>query len=1028
MPLRRPSKGNTMEGTAACIRTPPGKAPGSRRGRGITRPLICGVLAWVLLSAGPGPASGGEPVPLDRALEAAALGRDDVSVPVEGRSARRGSPLFERWMAAPLGAPVEARRLARRLLSLASEPAAWPAALPRLEGRELPEPVPRPPASAGGARLPDGLAPAAREAVSALLEAVSAAEEALRAAFLGVTAGEVRRIERRLHPEDVGPLPEEETVYDPEALEETREALRAAERVDRDALARAGAVLARAAWGAARALSRDEAFQARREPLRFSTSRGEVHIGGAGPDLHEGPALLILDPGGDDVYRGRVASAGPGACSLVIDLGGDDVYLGEDRTQGAGVRGAGLLLDMAGDDLYRAAACAQGAAVFGVGLLVDVRGDDRYLGGRFVQAASAWGWGGLVDLEGNDLYQCGSRGQASTWLRGGACLLDACGDDRYAAGLGRPDPREPDMNQSFAQGFAMGLRNLCPGGTALLADGGGNDVYQGQYFAQGASYWMGVGFLYDRAGRDSYLARRYAQGAGIHLSFGLLLDEEGDDRTVSWGVSQGCGHDYGVGVLVNEAGDDVYAADWLSLGASEANGIGIFADNRGDDGYETRAGAGFGGLTPSRRSGGLGLFLDAEGRDRYSKRGANDTIWFANRWAVGLDAEAGGASGLNPPGPEGPDPCGPGTAERERAEEARRLGEVLEASEGLPPPRRVEALLAVASHWGLERDLPAKARKRLLALDPGLSVPVLAERLDTPGTLEWIVMAEIFSVHARDAFPLLHGKAVDGERAERVRALHALAGLRDTRSLDACLNGLEDPAPAVRAGAARALGEMLERGRLDALVPLGRALARAGEARSADPLAAHLSEGDRVEAALSVAARCVGMPYETYEGFSRLEPDGGVEETAGFARFLVDHREALERVLGRWIRDIRRPGPAVPALLALLEDPAPSVRAAAAYALGQMEEPAALEALPSLLRDPNAPVRDAAALSLAFFGDRAVGPLSRVMDPSDVGICVLGLDVLGRIDTPRARAEASVRLDHPDAVVRRAAEHALGLR
>lgn len=1007
-----------MERATACIRAARSTAPRDSRDRGITRTLIRAILAWVLLAAGPGHAFEKESLPLDRALEAAALDRDDVSVRLEEREPPGGSPLFEQWMSAPLEAPSGGRRLALHLLSLAAEPHAWQAALPLLEGRDRPVPVPRPSASAGVAGLPEHLSPAVRQVLSGLLAAVSAAEEDLRAAFREVTTGEIRLIERRLFPEGLGPLPGEEPLYNPGALEETREALRAAERVDREALARAGAVLARAAREAAGVLSRDEAFLARREAVQFSTAAGEVRIGGAGPDVHRGPALLILDPGGDDVYLGPVASAGPGRCALVIDLAGDDAYLGGDRTQGAGVRGAGLLLDMAGDDLYRAGSGAQGAGVFGVGLLVDVEGDDRYVGGRFTQAAALWGWGGLLDLDGNDLYQCASRGQAFTWLRGGACLLDACGDDRYISGLGRPDPREPDMNQSFAQGFAMGLRNLCPGGTALLLDGAGNDVYEGQYFAQGASYWMGVGVLYDRSGRDSYLARRYAQGAGIHLSFGMLLDEEGDDRTVSWGVSQGCGHDFGVGVLVNGTGNDVYAADWLSMGASEANGIGIFADERGDDGYETRAGAGFGGLTPSRRSGGLGLFLDAGGRDRYSKRGSNDQIWFANRWAVGLDAEAGGTSGLLPPPREEPGSCGPGAAEREREEEARRLAEALEASEGLSPTGRVEALLAAAAHWGLERDLPAKARKRLLSLDPDLSVPVLAERLDTPGILEWIVMTELFSVHARAAFPLLYEKAVNGTGAARVRALHALAGLRDTRSLDACLNGLAAPEPAVRAAAGRALGEMLERGRLDALAPLARALERAGEARSVDPLTAHLADEDRMQAALSVATRCVEMPYETYERFSRGEP----------ARFLLGHREALERVLGRWIRDIRRPGPAVPALQALLGDPVPSVRAAAAYALGQMEEGSALERLPSLLRDGDPSVRDAAALALAFFGDRAVAPVSRIMDRADVGICIIGLDILGRIGTPGARAETSGFLDHPDPVVRKAAEQALGLR
>jgi HEAT repeat protein len=995
--------------------------------RGIVGRVLRSLLAGLVLAAAPASAAAEGAVPLDRALEAAALERDDVTVRMEEPGFQGGSPLFEQWMTSPLEAPAAGDRLAGRLLSLVSDPPAWPAALPLLEGRNPLETGPVPP-SGNGFGIPPAVPPAARGIIIELLEAVSTARAQLEAAFEGVTEEEIRRIERRLFPRETAPRPEEETAWEPEALEETREAIRSAERVNLDGLARAGAILLRAAWEAAGGLSRDEGFLALEKPIRFSTALGEVRIGSAGPDVHQGPALLILDPGGDDVYRGRVAWGGPGGCGLVIDLEGNDAYLGGDRTQGAGVRGAGLLLDLDGDDLYRAGSGAQGAGVFGVGLLVDARGDDRYLGGRFVQAAAAWGWGGLLDLEGNDLYRCESRGQACSWLRGGASLLDACGDDRYVSGLDSPDPREPDMHQSFAQGFAMGMRGLCPGGTALLADGAGNDVYQGGYFAQGASYWMGVGLLHDRTGRDDYLARRYAQGAGIHLSFGMLLDREGDDRTVSWGVSQGCGHDLGVGILVNEAGNDVYAADWLSLGGSEANGIGIFADNRGADGYETRAGAGYGRLVPSRRSGGLGLFLDAGGRDRYSGRGANDRTWFSNRWGVGLDAEAGGESGLSLPPGDGPSPACPDKAERVREEEAARLARILELSEGMVPTGRVEALLAAASHWGHEKGLPDKARKRLLAMDPELSVPVLVERLDRPGVLDWIVTTELFSVHAHTALPRLREKALEGTRRERVRALHALGVLRDTRALEACSTGLADPDPTVRAAAARTVGEMLERGRLETLAALDGALDRAGEATEVDPVAAHLSTEERVAAALSVAARAVSVPWETHERFSGLDPDAGTGDLIPFSAFLLDHREALGEVLGRWIRDIRNPGPAVPRLKRLLEDRTPAVRAAAAYSLGQMEEETALDGISDLLRDGAAPVRDAAALALVFFGDRAVEPVSRFMDPADVGSCVVGLDVLGRIDTPAARAVVSGFLEHPSAVVRMAAETALGLR
>ncbi|MFO7785424.1 MAG: HEAT repeat domain-containing protein [Thermodesulfobacteriota bacterium] len=963
---------------------------------------------------------------LDRALEAAALTRDDVFMRLEGRTSLKGSPLFERWMASPLDAPAEGQQLAEHMLLRISDPYKWLSDMALLEGMDPPSlkapPVP------GRWSLPSSLSPGENNAVSGILDAVSTARQDLGEAFGTLTPSEIQLIEQRLYPAALTHSPEDDPVHDPDFVEETRKAIQAAERVDREAILRAGVMVARAAWAAVALLFGDEAFLTRPDPIQFRTALGDVRIGSAGPDVHEGPVLLIIDPGGDDLYLGRVASAGPEECSVLIDFKGNDVYTGEDLTQGAAVRGVGILMDLEGDDVYRAGNSAQGASVFGLGLLLDSQGSDHYIGDRFVQAAAAWGYAGLLDLEGDDLYRCASKGQAYTWLRGASCLVDACGDDRYLAGAGRPDPRESNMSQSFAQGFAMGFRNFCAGGTALLADGAGNDVYQSGYFGQGASYWMGTGMLYDRSGSDSYLARRYAQGAGIHLSFGMLLDRGGDDTTVSWGVSQGCGHDLGVGILINDSGNDTYVSDWLSLGASEANGIGIFADNRGNDGYETRAGAGVGRLIPARRSGGLGLFLDAEGQDRYSKRGANDYTWFSNRWGVGMDAEADGISGLNLPPVEDLDPACPVPAEERRSAEAARLTKALSEAQGLSPPARVEAVLSVAAHWGLEKDLPQKARKELSAMDPRISIPVLVRRLDTPDILEWIVMEEVLTVHAFHSLPLLEEKALVEDGPVRKRALYALSRLRDARTLPACLEGLEDPDPGIRAVAARAVGDILEQGRLEDLVLLKEALDHAHESRTTSPVEDHLTGRGAAGAALSVAARSVSMDYEAHERFSKSgasDPDGG--DMREFVNFLFDQREPLKGVLVKWIQAVRHPEGAAHRLRILLEDPDPSVRSSAAYALGQLEDAAALERLPEFLRDDYAAVRDAASLSLAFYGDRAVGPVSRIMAPGDVRMCIMGLDILGRIGTQQARSVSAEYLGHADRVVRKAAEHALGL-
>ena len=458
---------------------------------------------------------------------------------------------------------------------------------------------------------------------------------------------------------------------------EQRQAIDAAGSVKRKDILEAGLTVIEAMARARELLTKTDKWQDKVGSFSFMTDLGKVVVGGKGPDVYHDPAALIIDLGGDDVYKGRKASGSNGKCSLVLDLGGDDLYLGEDCTQGSGVFGIGILYDLGGNDLYRAESCAQGAGLFGLGLIIDGGGMDTYQGTKYVQAASSWGWGGLMDLSGDDTYLCRHSGQAYSGVLGISCLCDIKGNDKYLSGVKAPDPREPDMNKSFSQGFSFGMRNLVAGGCAILADKSGNDLYQCQYFGQGSSYWMGIGVLYDEIGQDTYIARRYAQGAGIHFSFGLLMDAAGDDHISSWGVSQGCGHDYGIGILINETGNDTYVSDWLSMGASQANGVGIFVDNSGDDGYESNTGMAVGNFIERRRSGGVGLFVDAGGKDRYSVTGENNTLWGMNRWSIGIDGESGGMSGINIIVPE------TATISEEAEKEKKRESKLLSNSEKL---------------------------------------------------------------------------------------------------------------------------------------------------------------------------------------------------------------------------------------------------------------------------------------------------------------------------------------------------------
>jgi hypothetical protein len=979
--------------------------------------LLAACCLLSLIAVPPPAHAGGDQLLLDRALATIAANRGDLSIRPDISDNPFALNRFHRWVANPIDAPAEAQREVLGLFLKAHSPVSWLRGLARLGDLD----VASPPPSNGPVdfTLPDELPESVQKAVLLILNAVMGAEGVLTQLRNIVSPEQIEALATHLYPEDV------EDVATPDKDEDLRSALEAAGRVDRTAMLRAALRVLESLNEARSLLEAD--LHRDIASLSFETPTGRVEIGGLGPDIHNRPATLIIDLGGDDIYHGPVASGLEGGCGIVLDLAGDDVYLGDDFTQGCGHWGIGILLDLKGNDLYRSGRYAQGAGLFGVGLLVDGEGRDNYLGARFVQAAAAWGWGGLLDLSGEDVYQCHHTGQAFAGVLGAASLCDLGGNDKYLSGTEAPDPREPDMNQSFSQGFAMGFRDLAAGGLALLADRWGNDLYQCQYFGQGASYWMGVGLLYDGSGKDAYVARRYAQGAGIHFSVGLLLDALGDDLTTSWGVSQGCGHDYGIGILVNEQGNDAYVSKWLSMGASEANGNGIFVDNAGSDGYENSSGMAVGRPIESRRAGGIGLFMDAGGQDRYSGHGSNNRVWGHNRWAVGVDDDAGYPSGielLTPTAPAGPEE----DAGERRAVEKRRLAKAFERARALHSPVKIEGLLSVAAHWGLEEKIPQKAQEELLGLNAMETVPMMVDRLGTPDIMARLFMIRFFTIHAHQAVPALISKTEDPDPLVRTRALYQLGRLKDTRALEACRKATRDSSWRVRAAAVRALGDMLDQERLEILEPMKVALAEALERYDPTLIEHYLEEDDRSGAALlSVLARAVALDYDTYKVLA-APPSGRSEKDAfreDYARLAFAHAEVTIPLLAEWIHDINHSKGVAKGFLVHFTDPDPAVKRAAAYALGQLRYLPAIPHLIPLLNDPGLWVRDASVLSLALFDEEVLDPVAAVMAAGSPALRITGLDVLARIKTEASRHFIEGYCTDPDQDVRRAAERAL---
>jgi TonB family protein len=103
------------------------------------------------------------------------------------------------------------------------------------------------------------------------------------------------------------------------------------------------------------------------------------------------------------------------------------------------------------------------------------------------------------------------------------------------------------------------------------------------------------------------------------------------------------------------------------------------------------------------------------------------------------------------------------------------------------------------------------------------------------------------------------------------------------------------------------------------------------------------------------------------------------------------------------------------------------VREAAAFALGQIADPAAASALARLLSDKKAEVRAAAAFALGMIGDRkTIKPLSDALDDPDAAVRGAAVTALGLMQDWDAADELIAMLDDPSFDVRYDVVWALG--
>ena len=375
------------------------------------------------------------------------------------------------------------------------------------------------------------------------------------------------------------------------------------------------------------------------------TPYGLIVIGGFGSNTYELDHRfgVVVDLGGDDVYRGMIAASADRdhGNAVVIDLAGNDTYDGARFGLATGRLGAGLLIDQSGDDVYQLDIGSGGAGFGGLGILFDGGGNDVYMGSRLTQGAAVGGLGLLFDASGNDRYTSHGFSLGFGGPQGVGAVIDFQGADQYQCGNKYPSAYNAEdaptakpgdalfQYDCFGLGTGSGRRivtkrpewqahNLA-GGLGLLLDVAGNDRYQSANFSQGHGYFFGTGLFLDLDGDDEYVAARYGHGSSAHYGVGLFNDRQGTDRYGSAGpfYNGGVAWDHSVSAMIDSgSGGDRYSFPASTgMGMAHYSGWGLFIDEGGDDRYESKGGF---GRTSEQ---GVAAFFDLNGHDTYELAG-----------------------------------------------------------------------------------------------------------------------------------------------------------------------------------------------------------------------------------------------------------------------------------------------------------------------------------------------------------------------------------------------------------------------
>ncbi len=654
---------------------------------------------------------------------------------------------------------------------------------PHPEGREL-------------RRLPAAL----REPVKRIADAVADSNAIVKKAISNLTPEEVRYLIEAL-PLYANEEPSIKFAFSNRTEYDAARILQLVDKVDLVAIRAAAEQLATNVESVRKDLEAAAKTAPAKLDLKLKVDNLRIDVAGVEDNVHEASdAVITIDLGGNDIYRGRVG-AGISYSSVLIDLGGNDIFEVPDLSLGAGILGVGLVYDIGGHDIFRCRSICLGAGLCGVGAFYHEGGKDTYEAVSLAEGFGEFGIGILADTHGDDRYDGNLNVQGAARTGGVGWLVDQSGNDLYrAGGLILNSPLFEKIHYSNGQGYASGYREDTggtSGGIGLLTDLGGHDNYIGETYCQAASYWFSLGSLYDAGGNDSYVAYHYAQSSAMHMTAAYLFDLSGDDSyTCKLGACHACGHDYGVAFFLDRAGMDLYAAHDSRPAVGNANGLALFVDDEGDDRYFGPPAVGLGG----RGSGSLAVFCDLAGTDQYADGLGDGQATARDTWGVAYDAEgaAKSVSSAPIPAPSLPQP----------------------GSQPKPQDAELEQIYRKATQWGVgtaQQEVAENVAKLIAIGKPALEW-MIATHLPTADRLQIRAFTAVVRALAAEGHALIAPK-VGSDNVNEARVALSIAselGIREAAPfIPAALKK-----PELQRSAARAAGPLGSREALPDLMAL----------------------------------------------------------------------------------------------------------------------------------------------------------------------------------------------------------------